>query len=117
MTEHLLIICFFSCKPDGSTAVQHVFGKGFLDTIDDVFWMLPFSSVRQAQLVCQDHNISMEDWNRRREKIMEEHQHAGAREQLTARWKSWVASNSFKEKMAAKEPAERGGEDIPECDE
>jgi hypothetical protein len=37
--------------------------------------------------------------------------------QLTARWKEWVASDSFKAKMAAKEPAERGGEDIPECDD
>jgi cyclopropane fatty-acyl-phospholipid synthase-like methyltransferase len=108
---------FFRRKPDGGTVVRHVFGNGFLDTIDDVFWMLPFSRVRQAQLVCQDHNISMDDWNRRLEKIMQEHRQAGAREQLTARWKSWVASDSFKEKMAAKEPAERGGEDIPERDE
>jgi hypothetical protein len=53
--------------------MKEVFGNGFLDVIDDVFWMLPFSSVRQAQLVCQDHNISQEDWNRRREKIMQEH--------------------------------------------
>jgi len=48
---------------------------------------------------------------------MQEHRQAGAREQLTARWKEWVASDSFKAKMAAKEPAERGGEDIPERDE
>jgi hypothetical protein len=109
---------FFRRKPGGGGTVKlPVFGNGFLDTIDDVFWMLPFSSVRQAQLVCQDHNISIDDWNRRREKIMQEHRQAGAREQLTARWKSWVASDSFKEKMAAKEPAERGGEDISERDE
>jgi hypothetical protein len=108
---------FFRRKPDGGTVVRHVFGRGFLDTIDDVFWMLPFSSVRQAQRVCQDHIISMDDWTKRREKIMQEHRQEGAREQLTAPWKEWVASDSFKAKMAAKEPAERGGEDIPECDD
>jgi hypothetical protein len=80
-----------------------VFRNGFLDVIDDVFWMLPFSSVRQAQLVFQDHNITMDDWTKRRERIMQEHHKDGAREQLAATWKSWVASDSegFRERRLA----------------
>ncbi len=74
-----------------------VFGNGFLDVINDVFWMPPFSSVRQAQLVCQDHNITMDDWSKRREKIMDEHSKSGAREQLALSWNSWVASKPFQD--------------------
>ncbi len=36
---------FFSCRTAGDkTKKLHVFRKGMLDTLDDVFWMLPFSS-------------------------------------------------------------------------
>jgi hypothetical protein len=85
----------------GSTTVMKVFGNGFLDVIDDVSWMLPFSSVRQAQIVCQDNKISGDDWVKHRQRIMQEHRKDGAREQLAASWKSWVASDRFKERKAA----------------
>ncbi len=34
------------CRPgrNGATAFDVVFGKGFLDLLDNVLWMLPFSS-------------------------------------------------------------------------
>ncbi len=50
---------------------------------------------------------------------MQEHRQAGAREQLTARWKLWVASDSFDEKIAAtrKADVESAGEDISVCDD
>ena len=110
---------FFSHLPDGSTAVKKVFGNGFLDVLDDAFWMLPFSSVRQAQLVCQDHHISIDDarWTQRREKIMGEHRRDGAREQLTESWKAWVASEAFQEMKAVADEGAIAGEDAPECDE
>jgi hypothetical protein len=40
--------CFFRPGKDGTTSSVFVFGKGFLDRIDDLFWMLPFSSDMQA---------------------------------------------------------------------
>ena len=107
---------FFSHLPDGSTAVKKVFGNGFLDVLDDAFWMLPFSSVRQAQLVCQDHHITIDDWTKRREKIMGEHRKDGAREQLTASWKAWVASEAFQEKKAVADEGTIAGEELPEHD-
>ena len=116
LSNHLF---FFSHLPDGSTAVKKVFGNGFLDVLDDAFWMLPFSSVRQAQLVRQDHHISIDDtkWTQRREKIMGEHRKDGAREQLTASWKAWVASEAFQEMKAVADEGAIAGEDVPERDE
>ena len=37
---------FFRPAPDGTKSSVPVFGKGLLDLLDDVFWMLPFSSSR-----------------------------------------------------------------------
>ena len=107
---------FFSHRPDGSTAVKKVFGNGFLDVFDDAFWMLPFSSVRQSQLVCQDHHISIDNsrWTKHREKIMGEHRKDGAREQLTASWKAWVASEAFQEMKAVEDEGAIAGEELPE---
>ncbi len=43
------------------TKQLHVFGKGMLDTLDDVFWMLPFSSKEQAQIIRQENQITDEE--------------------------------------------------------
>ncbi len=59
--------CFFRPAKDGTTASVFIFGKGFLDFIDDVFWMLPFSSVRQAVKVRREFSITNDVWNARRE--------------------------------------------------
>jgi hypothetical protein len=50
-----------------------VSGKGMLDTLDDVFWMLPFSSKEQAQIIRQENQITDEEWGKRRDLIMAEH--------------------------------------------
>jgi hypothetical protein len=47
-----------------------VFGKGMLGTLDDVFWMLPSSSKKQAQIIRQENQITDEEWEKRRELIM-----------------------------------------------
>ena len=106
---------FFRRKPGGGGTVKlPVFGNGFLDTIDDVFWMLPFSSVRQAQLVCQDRNITVDDWTERRERLVQEHRRDAARKQL---WKAWVASEHFQKTKAAAEESATAEAEIPEYDD
>ncbi len=48
----------------------HVFGKSMLNTLEDVFWMLPFSSKKQAQIIRQENNITDDTWQKRRDQIM-----------------------------------------------
>jgi hypothetical protein len=38
-----------------------VFGKGMIDTLDAVFWMLTFSSKKQAQIIRQENQITDEE--------------------------------------------------------
>ena len=82
------------CRPgrDGATASVFVFGKGFLDLIDDVFWMLPFSSDMQAKRVRQDFSITEAAWNVRRELIRAEHRAEAARTELAQAWKQRLIS-------------------------
>jgi hypothetical protein len=72
------------CRPgrDGATASVFVFVKGFLDLIDDVFWMLLFSSDWQAKRVQKDFSITEDAWNARRELIRGEHRAETARTEL-----------------------------------
>jgi hypothetical protein len=37
-----------------------------LDTLDDVFWMLPFSSKKQAQIIRQENQITDLEWEKLR---------------------------------------------------
>jgi hypothetical protein len=37
-------------------------------TLDDVFWMLPFSSKKQVQIIRQEKNVTDEEWTKRRTK-------------------------------------------------
>ncbi len=69
-----------------------VFGKGFLDLIDDVFWNLPFSGVRQAKRVRQEFHITEEVWNTRSKWIRDEHRLPNAREELERLWKERIAN-------------------------
>ena len=57
-----------------------VFGKGLLDLLDEVFWMLPFSGARQAKRV-------------RRKAIRDEHRLPNARAELERLWKERIAKN------------------------
>ncbi len=44
-------VSFSRFTPSGAKKTLHevhVFGHGLLDTLDDAFWMLPFSSKKQA---------------------------------------------------------------------
>jgi hypothetical protein len=59
-----------------------VFGKGMLDTLDDVFRMLPFSCKKQVQNIRQENQITDEEWEKRRELIMAEQRLPNSKEQL-----------------------------------
>jgi len=87
-----------------------VFGKGMLDTLDDVFWMLPFSSKEQAQIIRQENQITDKGWEKRRELIMAE---PNSKEQLEQHWKAWIA---FTAHRAAATRAMTAAAEIPEYD-
>ena len=82
------------CRPgrDGATASVFVFGKGFLKLLDDVFWMLSFSSDMQAKRVRQDFSITEAAWNVRHELIRAEHRAEAARTELAQAWKQLLIS-------------------------
>jgi hypothetical protein len=43
------------------------------DTLDDVSWMLPFSSKKQPQIIWQEIQVTDEEWQNRRDLITAEH--------------------------------------------
>ena len=53
-----------------------------LDTLEDVFWMLPFSSKKLAQIIRQENQITDEERGKRRNLIMAEHRLPNCKEQL-----------------------------------
>ena len=59
-------------------SMVHVFGKGFLDLFDEVLWMLPFNSERQAARVRQDNNVLRLDkpWDACRKIIRDDQERA-----------------------------------------
>ena len=60
--------------------------------IDDVFWMLPVNSNKQAKRVRQDFSITEEVWNARREVIRADHRAETARTELEQSWKRRLIS-------------------------
>ena len=112
-------LSFSRITPEGEKKTLAVFGRGLLDTLDDAFWMLPFSSKKQAHLIRQEMSIPDEDWQRRRDLISAEHRHADARKQLTDGWKAWIGQESFSERREAAKArrSAAGAKDIPEYDE
>jgi len=85
----------FRLKSDGKTAKNvPLVGKGFLHLVDHYFWYLPFASVKQGHAVRQkagNSAVTEEDWDQRWQAIVAEHETDGAREQLRAGWKAWLA--------------------------
>ncbi len=87
-----------------------------LDTLDYVFWKLPFSSKKQAQIIRQKNNITVDIWQKHRDQITAEHRLPHAAEQLAQQWKAWVAQDVFKTRREAATCAQAAAE-IPEYDE
>ena len=78
-------------KNDGVTRkTMKLFGKGFLHLVDNIFWNLPFASVKQGISVREKNNISEEDWDNTFQSITAEHDKDGARQQLIDGWKKWI---------------------------
>jgi hypothetical protein len=72
-----------------------------VDTLDDAFWMLSFSSKKQAHIILQDNQITDEEWQERRDLITAEHRLPAAKEQLEQHSKAWIAQGAFKARRAA----------------
>ncbi len=66
--------------------------KGFLDLLDDVFWMLPFNSDRQAKRVRKDFSLTEDMCNARRKISRGEYRAEGARTELAEAWKQRLKS-------------------------
>ncbi len=84
----------FFCRSgrDGAASSVFVFGKGFLDLLDDVCWMLPFNSDRQAKRARQDFSITEAAWNARLRIIRSEHRAEAAKTELAQAWKQRLMS-------------------------
>ncbi len=96
---------------------MHVFGKGLLDTLDDVFCMLPFSGKKQSQIIRQENDLTDDDWQKRRNLITAEHRLENARDQLMAQWKAWIKQDAVKASSQAGQGAPAADSSIPEYDE
>ena len=102
---------------DGRSRKMHVFGKGLLDTLDDVFWMLPFSGKKQSQIIRQENDLTDDDWQKRRNLITAEHRLENARDQLMTQWKAWIKQDAVKASGQAGQGAPAAQASIPEYDE
>ncbi len=96
---------------------MHVFGKGLLDTLDDVFWMLPFSGKKQSQIIRQENDLTDDDWQKRRNLITAELRLENARDQLMTQWKAWIKQDAVKASSLAGPGAPAANPSIPEYDE
>jgi hypothetical protein len=90
-----------------------------LDTLDDAFWMLPFSSKTQANIIRQENGILDETWQTRRDLISKEHKHADARKQLADKWKMWIGQDTFLQRRDADKAKQQEAAqlELPECDD
>jgi hypothetical protein len=87
-------VCY-SFKKDGVTIkTVPLIGMGFLTLVDSLFWHLPFVSSKQAHAVREkaQPSVTEEDWTQKFNSITAEHKEPGAREQLRAQWKEWLAA-------------------------
>ena len=96
---------------------MHVFGKGLLDTLDDVFWMLPFSGKKQSQIIRQENDLTEDDWQKRRNLITAEHRLENARDQLKTQWKAWIKKDAVQAGSQAGQGAPATDHTLPEYDE
>jgi hypothetical protein len=88
-----------------------------LDTLDDAFWMLPFSGKKQSQIIRQENDLTDDDWQKRRNQILAEHRLEGARDQLRTQWKAWIKQDAFKASSQAGPRAPAADQAIPEYNE
>ncbi len=93
---------------------MYVLGKGLLDTLDDAFWMLPFSGKKQSQIIRQENDLTEDDWHKRRNQITAEHRLENARDQLRTQWKAWIKQDAFKTSSQAGPGAPAANPSIPE---
>ena len=110
-------IFFTGRTADDRSRKMHVFGKGMLDTLDDAFWMLPFSGKKQSQIIRQENDFTDDAWQKRRNLITAEHRLENARDQLMTQWKAWIKQDAVKGSSQAGTEAPAANPSIPEYDE
>ncbi len=95
-----------------------MFGKGMIDTLDDArhFWMLPYSSKKQAQIIRQENQITDEKWQKRRDLITAEHRLPAAKEHIEQHWRAWMAQDAFKARRVAATRTKAAAAEIPVYD-
>ncbi len=93
-----------------------MFGKGTLDTLDDVSWMLPFSSKKQAQIIRHENQITDSEWIKRRYIILAEHRLPNSKVKLEQHWKTWIVQDAFTARRAAATRAKAAAAEIQEYD-
>ena len=96
---HILVTHSFldSLKRDGVTPKNvKLIGHGFLSLVDTLFWYLPFASSKQAHGIRERAvpAVTEENWAEMYATIIAEHKEEGAREQLAAGWKKWLAEQN-----------------------
>ena len=98
-----------SLKRDGVTPKNvKLIGHGFLSLVDTLFWYLPFASSKQAHGIRERAvpAVTEENWAEMYATIIAEHKEEGAREQLAAGWKKWLADHPL---MSDQNPAAAAG--------
>ena len=103
-----------SLKRDGVTSKNvKLIGHGFLSLVDNLFWYLPFASIKQAHGIREKAvpAVTEENWAEMYAAITAEHYVEGAREQLAAGWKKWLAQQNLAAAVGAatSAAAARGG--------
>ena len=81
-------------KSDGKSAKNvKLVSKGFLHLVGNYFWYLPFASVKQGHAMRQKSGGPSQRTigTRRWQTIVAKHEVDGARKQLIAGWKQWLA--------------------------
>jgi hypothetical protein len=104
---------------------EPIFGSGWLNYIDGLFFLLPFASASQADTACSDADVHIDVWNRHRSNMRDEHLEDGAPAELKTLWKAYVidAFNSAQSLESAPTGVEEiansaavGGESIADDD-
>jgi hypothetical protein len=72
--------------PEGGKKTIQVFSRGLLVTLDYAFWMLPFSSNKQANKIQQENGILEDNLQTRSDILSAEHKHPDARSYLESGW-------------------------------
>ena len=86
---------------------------GFHAFIDHLFWYLPFPSVKQGNSLLEElEDLTVDDWNSKREEIRDEHKLERAANDLVVGWKAWIKEHGPNKSGNAAPRIERPAEGV-----